>query len=394
MNLPLSISRSPHSTRLGLILATATLAFDPIFARADLFQGTSSADTIQGGTVSDILFLGDGADTGSGGDGRDFIYGEGGADALYGDAGNDVILSGSPAVVGDSSENQLTGGAGDDLLWGGIGSDSYYYNLGDGLDVIREPGTIAGSVDKVFFGPGITPESLAFSREKGDLFVEITGVDILKIESWFGSSTGDFRIEEFHFDSASPLLGSSLPFDGVTWNGTAGADVYTVPTAANYWLLGAGGNDVLTGAAGMDVILGEIGNDTLYGRDGDDALYGGAGDDTLNGGNGNDSLSGGDGNDSLDGGNGNDFLQGGGGNDTLYGGYNNDVYYWNLGGGDDVILDDYASTTGRDDINRLVLGPGISPSDVTLGSVSFQLKFIIRQNGVQVGSVCVGEWSY
>jgi Ca2+-binding RTX toxin-like protein len=69
---------------------------------------------------------------------------------------------------------------------------------------------------------------------------------------------------------------------------------------------------------------------------------------------------------------------------------------WNLGDRDDVINDDWGST-GQGAINRLVLGPGILPTDVTSEAVpssSYHIKFVIRQNGVVSGSVTINYWTY
>ncbi|MCX9123136.1 hypothetical protein OKS69_20755, partial [Aeromonas veronii] len=143
--------------------------------------------------------------------------------------------------------------------------------------------------------------------------------------------------------------------------------------ADNDTLAGGNGNDLLEGGQGFDVLNGEAGNDTLCGSEGNDTLTGGNGVDLLEGGDGDDVITGGepsangwyrDGQyladyhhfsgverDTLRGGAGNDLLQagnwwssgrtyeGGAGNDTLKGGYAGDVYLFNLGDGDDLVID-------------------------------------------------------
>jgi hypothetical protein len=69
-----------------------------------------------------------------------------------------------------------------------------------------------------------------------------------------------------------------------------------------------------------------------------------------------------DGNDVIDGFNIADVITGGRGNDTLRGGDGGDVYVYNFGDGDDYVHD-YGN---GNDIDRLALGPGIAPGDVTL----------------------------
>lgn len=78
-----------------------------------------------------------------GGDGDDVLLGGNHADALYGFLGNDTLLAGTGADV-------LVGALGDDILAGGAHDDTYYFNPGDGRDVILE---FAGSDEhRVFRG--------------------------------------------------------------------------------------------------------------------------------------------------------------------------------------------------------------------------------------------------
>ncbi|MFT0213548.1 hypothetical protein VQ643_13230 [Pseudomonas sp. F1_0610] len=75
-----------------------------------------------------------------------------------------------------------------------------------------------------------------------------------------------------------------------------------------------------------------------------------------------DILSGGAGNDLILGGDGDDFIRGGAGNDTLYGGKGNDTYFFELGGGNDTIIETHGDT-GTD---TLLFGEGISIGDITI----------------------------
>ncbi len=72
---------------------------------------------------------------------------------------------------------------------------------------------------------------------------------------------------------------------------------------------------------------------------------------------------GGEGDDTISGGSGNDYLVGGIGNDTVKGGSGKDTYYFELGWGNDII-DDYYATTDRTDV--IEFGEGISPEDIIL----------------------------
>lgn len=122
-------------------------------------------------------------------------------------------------------------------------------------------------------------------------------------------------------------------------------------------MLGFDGNDSISGNGGNDDVNGNQGSDTVWGGAGDDNVRGGkdadyvsgdAGNDTVNGNVGNDLVHGGDGNDWVLGGQnddilygdaGNDTLSGDLGNDTLYGGAGADVFLFNVGIGNDVIMD-------------------------------------------------------
>jgi Ca2+-binding RTX toxin-like protein len=110
-------------------------------------------DTVTGdGTVTASLtiFGRDGNDTLTGGGGNDLIYGGTGDDVLIGGAGDDVLYGeegndrfGEP-LVRDSAAND----PGNDLFVGGPGSDVFFWDPGDGDDVI-EAGS--GDSDRLFF---------------------------------------------------------------------------------------------------------------------------------------------------------------------------------------------------------------------------------------------------
>lgn len=119
------------------------------------------------------------------------------------------------------------------------------------------------------------------------------------------------------------------------WFGGEGDDYYLghLNTTVTGTIYGGEGNDTLLGGDNSDRINGDAGDDLIHGMGGDDLLYGGegndtlagqAGDDEVHGDAGNDLISGGDGNDTLYGGADNDTLHGNEGADHLYGGEGND----------------------------------------------------------------------
>lgn len=110
---------------------------------------------------------------------------------------------------------------------------------------------------------------------------------------------------------------------------------------------------------------GYFGDDTIHGDAGNNSLFGWAGNDIIHGGEGNDVLNGGDGDDHLHGDAGDDILDGGNGADNLSGGNGSDKYLFGRGSGLDTILNFDGDLPGQN-IDRVLLGEGIAPSDVTL----------------------------
>jgi serralysin len=163
--------------------------------------------------------------------------------------------SGDDVILGNAAANQLNGNGGADQISGGAGND-----------------TIAG----------------------GD------GQDYLR---------GD--------DGADSITGGAA-FDDI--NGNAGADT-------------ARGGD------GDDWVVGGRDDDVLFGDGGADIVYGNMGADTLDGGEGADLMRGGQDNDSILGGAGNDWISGDRGNDIISGGKGADVFHASVGAQTDWIVD-------------------------------------------------------
>ena len=139
----------------------------------------------------------------------------------------------------------------------------------------------------------------------------------------------------------------------------------------------------VSGSAFDDRITGDSENNRLVGLEGDDTLVGGMGDDELIGDDGNDSLSAGIGNDTLTGGAGDDVLEGGIGNDLLSGGQGNDVlkgeagddtYLFNIGDGENSLID----TAG---VDKIVFGAGITIGNIQLSLDDSELHWVIELLG-------------
>lgn len=338
-------------------------------------SGNGGTDTLTTAGGNDILI---------GGQGDDSLSAGAGSDRLFGGAGNDTLDGGDDADF-------LAGGVGDDTLFGGEGIDRYFYQRGDGHDLIHDvatgtyseretyeeqvqygsgknaryvnelrtglverTGQIDGGIDTLEFGYGISVEDVLFSIDGDNAVIEfrnhdladteidesdsVSDADSVTIQDWTNQQS---RIEQFAFAS-SLVINTSQIMNGLT--GHADDDSFT-GTHGGDWINSGGGSDTVLGQAGNDVIISGDGDDILYGGNGRDILFAGSGDDEVRGGSGDDYALGGAGNDKLAGWNGDDVLFGGQGNDNLFGGAGNDILiggagndFLNGGGGDDTYI--------------------------------------------------------
>ncbi|MDO6613945.1 MULTISPECIES: calcium-binding protein, partial [unclassified Shewanella] len=213
-------------------------------------------------------------------------------------------------------------------------SDTYIYNLGDGNDTIVDYDGGYAKADKLVFGEGIKPSDIAFRRIGAHLIFVVTNSatgeeSTITLENAATSSL--YRIEALHFADGSIIDG----------------DLF-----ASLEVQGTSGDDVMVGINESEVMRGFAGNDTLSGGLGDDTLDGGAGDDLLTIGSTSSSVRY----------NTNTFI-GGTGNDRMVGGYSSDTYIYNLGDGNDTIVD---YDGGYATADKLVFGEGISQADISL----------------------------
>jgi Ca2+-binding RTX toxin-like protein len=283
----------------------------------DTIYGSEGANSLNGAAGDDVVY---------GGGGNDTLTGATGADVLDGQADNDLLIGGdqNDSIYGGEGNDTLEGGSGDDFLVGQNGNDVYRFGLGGGQDYIQERGGWSwGGTDRLEFGTGITTSDVTVSQANSglDLVLKIAGTSD-QVTLWYFAYE-EYRVDEVRFA------------DSTVWN------------------------------------VAELITRSMVTTSGDDTIYGTSGNDTFVASNGNDRLMGREGNDVIDGGSGNDTLSGQGGNDT---------YLFGIGGGQDVIQD-YIWGESWGGTDTVLLGSGITTSDVTIVQADNGSDLVIKING-------------
>ncbi|MEK7422644.1 MAG: calcium-binding protein, partial [Actinomycetota bacterium] len=285
-----------------------------------------AADTIYGGAGRDWLTAGAGDDYVDGGIGDDLLVGEGGSDILIGGAGDDLIdgdsidtptsLVGDDYLDGGAGEDTLIGGGGNDVLIGGTEKDALYGGLGDDL-------LFGGTADDILNG-GTGKDTYFYNR--GDGVDTIQDPDITTGAQYLSSvALGEGITKE----QVKFKLGS-LAID------TGGGDVLHIEGFNQFDPLATRVLDAIQFADGtvmsyQDVLAQGF---EIDGTDAGETIYGTAVTDRIDA---------------------------KGGNDTVYGLAGDDTYTYNVGDGQDWVIDSGGA-------NVLKFGPGIALTDVALAS--------------------------
>ena len=416
----------------------------------DIINGGKGNDILYGGTGNDIYVfnLGDGQDKiidsdatvgnvdtlrfGTGISANDIEFGWVGLDLVlsikgtkdqvtigywkYGDASHIERVEYADGTVWDSAYLQtqatatpISGTSGNDILRGDIGNNTYLFGLGGGQDTILDWDATSGNVDTLRFGAGIKASDITFSWNGNSLVLGINGTaDQVTIHNWqFGDA---YHIERVEFA------------DGTTW------DSAYLQTASTALIVGTSSNDYLRGGIGNNTYLFDLGGgqDTISDYDGTigniDTLRFGAGisasDITfscvssdlvlaINGTNDQVTIRNWKYGDAYhiervefaDGAVWDSAyllaqatallpISGTSGNDILRGDIGNNTYLFNLGGGQDTIVD-YDGTIGN--VDTLRFGTGITASDITLSCVGSDLVLAINGTNDQV---TIHNWKY
>ncbi|WP_448214082.1 calcium-binding protein, partial [Colwellia sp. MEBiC06753] len=76
------------------------------------------------------------------------------------------------------------GGKGNDTIIGGENTTTYYFNLGDGHDVIDDQGDLN---DRIILGEGILPENVVAEVHGEDLTLKISSSDSITVKGWYSA---------------------------------------------------------------------------------------------------------------------------------------------------------------------------------------------------------------
>lgn len=330
-----------------------------------------------------------------------------------------VGTSESDFLAAGGNEGVFIGGLGDDYIQGGPVSDKYIYNIGDGHDTIQESIlTAVGDPDRLYFGTGLSPDHLAISADGYGLTIAFDNAEGSIAISNQGLQAG-YGVELFTFSDGATLTASDIYARYLSAVGTIGDDTI-YGNYENNRLEGGDGDDFLDGGRGRDTYVYGLGDGNDDIRDNwfefspsqavDNVLLLGAGitrddlvvrresssadyfisfkshggsirlrDGATSGAVGTVTFADGvswnradlaafyaaraasDGDDVIIGGLDDNQLAGGKGDDLLFGDWGNDTYRYNLGDGHDRIED---GSSYRDNVDRLILGAGITPQSV------------------------------
>ena len=257
----------PAATMVPVGIETFEFADGTRLTQADLVArgfdliGTAGDDTLNGSEIYRTLYGLDGDDFLTGGNLDNVIHGGQGRDVMFGNGGSDQLLGG----VGD---DVIQAGAGNDVLNGEAGNDSLEGEAGDDvLDGGAGNDQLSGGegADQLFGSEGddfILTDAEDTVRDGG------AGIDTISFQGVFGVT---FDLGSSNFENAI---------------GTESNDTLTAASAVGpVQLFGNGGSDTLTGGAGDDVL---VGGEVFVGEGAADTLIGGAGNDQLEGGTGDD----------------------------------------------------------------------------------------------------------
>lgn len=341
--------------------------------RADMYGGlgddtyvvTNAADTVTenagegidtvktvisyvlGANVENLTGMGQAALTLTGNDLDNVLIGNGAADTLIGAGGNDALADSGGAAT-------LIGGTGDDIYVVTNAATVIVEAAGEGTDTIRTnvSYTLAPNVERLV-GMGNASITLTGGSQDGGVIVANDGDSTLVAGVGVATLVGGKGNVTFVVNNAADIVQAQ-----------SGGNTNTILTSVSYTaadhvqVMKATGSTAVTLAANAQ-------GTTVVANDGGNTLIGGVGRDTLMGGTGD------------------DVLRGGKGADLLKGGLGNDTYLFNVGDGQDTIIE----SGGAGDV--LQFGEGIDLAALTFSRIGDDLS-LQHANGSD--GVVIKDW--
>lgn len=339
------------------------------------------------------------------------IEGGYGKDKIFGGNLNDILGNASKSstsyisnIIPNQSDfygDDFTGGKGNDTIYGTAFGDNYYYNKGDGNDIIIEqtPNNQNDTyIDKIILGQGITRSNTTIVRDfNNNVILKFNFGDTSSGEILMKDFINGLGVEKIIFGDSTVMTSAQILAEALTFYGTEQGET----------ILGTAKNDIIYGNGGSDIIYGFAGDDKLFAA-GPSTLDGGAGKDELNGSNYNDTLlggldvdiiNGGDGDDTINSADKNsdsykgslttlptynapfgDIITGGKGNDTIHGTAFSDTFYYRLGDGNDQIYD-YSGALNSYYLQDKIVFQDIYLEDIKVSRDQYSLKINVNSGG-------------
>lgn len=111
-------------------------------------------------------------------------------------------LHGNDTIYGGDGDDHIYGNGGDDVLIGGLGNDRYYYESGDGKDIIHLQDHSAASTgvtlgaDVLVLGVGIPVNGVAAERNGADLTLRFSSTDVVELKDFFSVKTASIQFSD------------------------------------------------------------------------------------------------------------------------------------------------------------------------------------------------------
>lgn len=381
-----SDTASYETARAGVTVSLAAGSGSRGDADGDTLSGI---ENLTGSTFADVLTGDAGANQLDGLAGNDVIDGGGGADSLRGGNGNDLLIGGADAdtLLGGSGDDVLRGGSGADVLDGGAGIDVVSYldateavsiNLGtgakSGADAIGDVFVSIEGVEGSNFNDTLT------GTESGDMLSGAGGNDRLAglggsdVYS-YSAGDGDDTIEDYYYANQTDqlifgagLTAGRLIIDRSTWDPN---DV-TLRFRDQAGSIAIDQQFVGSGWSGIERFT--FGDGRVWSGDDLKSAYlrqvQTAGNDTVRG---------------FD--NRNDSFDAGAGDDSISGYSGSDSYRYEIGDGNDSILE-YG---GAVDTDRLVLGVDLNPADLVIDRTGWDKNDVTIRFRGRDGSIAIDQ---